>query len=59
MLNGTQLYPRFWQIGGGGGDGPPIVGVCRAARWYDVPVEVKYDATRLEVFAALAMVPTY
>ncbi len=22
--------------------------MCRAARWYDVLVEVKYDATRLE-----------
>ena len=21
VLNGTQLYPRFWQIGGGGGGG--------------------------------------
>ena len=26
VLNGTQLYPRFWQIGGGGGGGPPISG---------------------------------
>ena len=26
VLNGTQLDPRFWQIGDGGGDGPPIPG---------------------------------
>ncbi len=26
VLNGTQLYPRFWQIGDGGGGGPPIPG---------------------------------
>ncbi len=32
----------------GGGGGPPIVGVCRAARWHDVLVEVNDDATRLE-----------
>ena len=23
VLNGTQLYPRFWRIGDGDGDGPP------------------------------------
>ena len=26
VLNGTQLDPRFWQIGDGDGDGPPIPG---------------------------------
>ncbi len=26
VLNGIQLDPRFWQIGDGGGDGPPIPG---------------------------------
>jgi hypothetical protein len=26
VLYGTQLYPRFWQIGDGDGDGPPIPG---------------------------------
>ena len=26
VLNGTQLYPRFWQIGAGEGGGPPVPG---------------------------------
>ncbi len=26
VLNGTQLDPRFWPIGDGDGDGPPIPG---------------------------------